>query len=217
MNSGLVLLDARTALRAGSKTSQLVVADLTWTHSLPFQFLLDFDMIIIPASTSRVEMTSSEIFVLEYLQRNLVQSRNSRQMIVMTPSRINPGQSIEGIFPFIAGNRDCFISPPIHNVSNIDHYYGDSLLCDASDPSVSQNFCEFGDFIHEKYIALSTPETVYQSSDSIALSKANKNPLLFPAQAKNTQTKSSKFGRKAVDLFIPKFLLSTRCLDSNEG
>ena len=44
-NSGLTLLDARAMLRNFSLNADICIADLTWTHAIPYEFLLDFDLI----------------------------------------------------------------------------------------------------------------------------------------------------------------------------
>ncbi|NCX50509.1 MAG: ParA family protein, partial [Burkholderiaceae bacterium] len=58
-NSGLTLLDARAMLRNYSINSDICISDLTWTHAIPHEFLLDFDILLVPSSTSKFEMAST--------------------------------------------------------------------------------------------------------------------------------------------------------------
>jgi len=82
-NSGLTLLDARAMLRNFSVNSDICISDLTWTHAIPYEFLLDFDIILVPSSTSKFEMASTEIFILEYAQLYLSKFSNNKQLIFM--------------------------------------------------------------------------------------------------------------------------------------
>jgi hypothetical protein len=222
----LVLLEAKAALRGCSKAAELVIADLTWTHSLPTEFMLEFDMIIIPSSISRVEMASSEIFALEYLQRNLAVARKKQQIMVMVPSRIEPGQNTLGMFPFVSGNDNCFISPPVLKVSDIDQYYCGNFLCEAKDESVAKNFCEFGGFIYEKYCTLKSASKLSQSTPTNPTGPYTQNQVTVCGAIKNripisvltsTPLKNERFGRKVVDLFIPQFLRVKNSVEKNEG
>ena len=225
-NSGLVLLEAKAALRGCSKAAELVIADLTWTHSLPTEFMLEFDMIIIPSSISRVEMASSEIFALEYLQRNLAVARKKQQIMVMVPSRIEPGQNTLGMFPFVSGNDNCFISPSVLKVSDIDQYYCGSFLCEAKDDNVAKNFCEFGNFIYEKYCSIASSSKLIQSGAINPSRHYIQDQVIVPSVIKNsapvselpsTRLKNERFGRKVVDLFIPQFLRAKNSVEKNEG
>jgi len=226
-NSGLLLLDAKAALRECSKAAELVIADLTWTYTLPPQFLMEFDMVIVPSSISRVEMVSSEIFVLEYLQRSLAIAGKKHQIIIMAPSRIDAGQSTEGIFPFVSANGNCFISPPVEKVSDIDQYYFGSFLCEAQDERVAKNFCEFGSYIYEKYCSLIMPVKHIHYGTNKPVSSFIAEQYKSPISAAGIQNsasalskmalKNERLGRKVVDLFIPQFLRAKSSIDSNKG
>lgn len=224
-NPGLVLLEAKATLRDCSKIAEIVIADLTWSHNLPPQFLLEFDMIVVPSSTSRVEMASSEIFVLEYLQRNLALVRKRNQIIVMAPSRIDPDQDISGIFPFVSANSNCLVSPPVQKIRDIDQYYCNHFLCEAEDESVAMNFCEFGSFVYEKYCALKTPTKIshcevgnYGLSDSQnQIIRPNLAGVIRNSGSAPTTLKSERLGQKVVDHFIPRFLRVKNSIETNEG
>lgn len=227
LNSGLVLLEAKAALRRSSKDVELLIADLTWTHSLPLQFLLEFDMVIVPSSISRVEMASSEIFVLEYLQKVLALSRTNRQSIIMVPSRIEHHQNTHSLFPFVTELVNCFVSPPVLKVDDIDEYYCNTFLCKSENEMVARNFCEFGDYIHAKYRlkanngtgdhidSIGRLETPFGHKMDIPITAARGVPMSTTALIQHP--KNQKKVQKVVDLFIPKFLRSSRAVDGGEG
>jgi len=142
------------------------------------------------------------------------------------PSRIEHGQDTLGMFPFVSGNDNCFISPPVLKVSDIDQYYCGSFLCEAEDESVAKNFCEFGNFIYEKYYSIASLSKLIQDGatnpsrhyirNQVIVSGAIKNsaPISAPPSA---PLKNERFGRKVVDLFIPQFLRAKNSVEKNEG
>ena len=60
---GMALLQAQQALRSAGASTQVLIADLTWTDILPAEFLFDFDLVLVPSSLSRVELDSTLEFV----------------------------------------------------------------------------------------------------------------------------------------------------------
>ena len=47
-NSNYTMLEARAALRRYGAHAEITIADLTWTFGLPYDFMLDFDIVIVP-------------------------------------------------------------------------------------------------------------------------------------------------------------------------
>ena len=149
------------------------------------------------------------------------------QRLKRAPSRIDAGQSTEGIFPFVSANGNCFISPPVEKVSDIDQYYFGSFLCEAQDERVAKNFCEFGSYIYEKYCALVMPYQSIHSGVSSSISSYRQEQLKPPVLASGGQNsasasstmplKNERLGRKVVDLFIPQFLRTKSSIDNSKG
>ena len=109
-NSGLTLLDARAMLRNFSLNADICIADLTWTHAIPYEFLLDFDIILVPSSTAKFEMASTEIFILEYAQLYLSKFSNNKQLILVAPSRVDKTFSPATSFTNLEFLNNCLIS-----------------------------------------------------------------------------------------------------------
>ncbi|NBV29894.1 hypothetical protein EBS02_12940 [bacterium] len=82
-NSGYTMLEAKAALRRYSAHADITIADLTWTFGLPYEFMHEFDVLIVPSSNSKVEIASTEIFILEYVQQQLMKLRHKKQMILV--------------------------------------------------------------------------------------------------------------------------------------
>ena len=93
-NSNYTMLEARAALRRYGAHAEITIADLTWTFGLPYDFMLDFDIVIVPSSNSKVEIASTEIFILEYVQRQMLKIKQNGQIILVAPSRVDRNQML---------------------------------------------------------------------------------------------------------------------------
>ena len=151
--SGLTLLDARAMLRSFSINSEICISDLTWTHAIPYEFLLDFDIILVPSSTAKFEMASTEIFILEYAQLYLSRFSNNKQLILVAPSRVDKNFSAAAAFTNLNFLNNCHITPPIYIAPDIDQYVYHEFLFLSKDQAVADNFIQFARFIHEKITA----------------------------------------------------------------
>jgi hypothetical protein len=143
-------LDARTALRRYSADAQVTLADLTWTFGLPYEFMLDFDILIVPSSNSKVEIASTEIFILEYVQRQMVKIKQKQQMILIAPSRVDRNQIKEAQFTGLQFLENCFICPPIYRISQINHAVLEDFWFRVENLIVAENMLEFCEFVLSK-------------------------------------------------------------------
>ena len=149
-NSNLTLLEARSIMRTRSGQSDVLIADLTWTFGLPDTFLLDFDIIVVPSSNSILEVASTEIFLLEYYQKNSIKFNQKRQYLIVTPSRIDADNLSNLEFAGLRFIETCSISPVVYRIPNINEFITQGFLCRSENPVVSENFLELGDFVHQK-------------------------------------------------------------------
>lgn len=209
------LIEARQALNTYSVGVDIVIADLTWTFGLPYDFLLDFDLIVVPSSDTSLEVASTEIFVLEYIQKNMDKLRLINQALVVVPSRIDPSQSEIPKFSGLDFLTNCSVSPPIYRIPGIDRYYEEGFLCSSADPVIAENFLNLGNFIYEKLESLST---LFVPSKKITPNLLTKHPInrtaskiieqpktLVSTRANQTQPQSQASPSKEFS-FIPKFL-----------
>lgn len=152
---GQVLLSQfRRSLKFYSHGMTVSLADLTWTPSLSPEFLLEFDLILIPTATSKFDVASSEIFILEYLSQHLPTIQARRQQILVVPSKVakdfNPQQNFLNLMTVSA----CSISPPIQFIPALDQFVYEDFLCVSCDHEVAKNFSTFGQhvaqLIHQK-------------------------------------------------------------------
>ena len=147
---GLALLSARASVRKFSHGVDVSITDITWTQAMPDEFMLDFDMILVPTSGAKFEMASTEIFILEYVQRHMARLAVNKQFILVTPSRVERGFSSNGILTNLDFLANCHITPPILSTPDIDQYVYEDYFCVSANPDISNNFCRFGKFISQK-------------------------------------------------------------------
>ncbi len=151
-NSNYTMLEARAALRRYGAHAEITIADLTWTFGLPYDFMLDFDIVIVPSSNSKVEIASTEIFILEYVQRQMIKIKQRDQLILVTPSRVDRNQINEIKFSGLDFLENCFVCPPIYRISQINNEMLNDFWFRIDNGIISENMIEFGDFVYEKII-----------------------------------------------------------------
>lgn len=153
-NSNYTMLEAKAALRRYGAHSEITIADLTWTFGLPYDFMLEFDVIIVPSSNSKVEIASTEIFILEYVQRMMVRIKQKGQIILVAPSRVDRNQLNEIKFPGLEFLDNCSICPPIFRISQINNEVLNDFWFRIDNGIISENMQEFGNFVHDHIISV---------------------------------------------------------------
>jgi hypothetical protein len=149
-SSGIALLGARAAVRKYSSGAQVSICDLTWHPALSDEFMLDFDIVLVPSSSAKFEMASTEIFILEYAQKRMARLAANKQFILVAPSRVDPDYTSSGTFTNLDFLMNCHITPPIHKTPDLDTYVYEDFLCVCPDQKVAENFCNFGKFLAKK-------------------------------------------------------------------
>jgi hypothetical protein len=144
---GMALLQAKQALRSANSSTEVLVADLTWTDILPAEFLFEFDMVLVPSSLSRVELDST----LEFVNRfGFVFNSTLRTppKLVVVPSRVVNMQTYSNIF-YQSFTTAFFLSPPVRFSDKASEFFGTEFFVKADDAETRDNFIEFGRAIEE--------------------------------------------------------------------
>ena len=184
-NSNVTMLDAKTALRRYGAHAEITIADLTWTFGLPYDFMLEFDVIIVPSSNSKVEIASTEIFILEYVQRMMVRLRQREQLILVAPSRVDRNQLNEIKFPGLGFLDNCSVCPPIYRISQINNEVLSDFWFRIDNGIISENMREFGEFVYEKILQIRQKKA--EASMSLQPRAANApTPFAAPIAPVNT-------------------------------
>ncbi|MES2587127.1 MAG: ParA family protein [Pseudomonadota bacterium] len=215
-SSGLTMLDAKSTLRSYSKNADITIADLTWTYGMSHDFMNEFDVIIVPSSLSQIETASSEIFILEYIQSNALKFNAKEQIILVAPSRIEPGQQSDIGFNGLSFLKTCFICPPIYRIPDINKHLHVSYFFESQDPNIADNFSEFGNFVFEKLqekMASAAPSKIAKPDYSIrggaVLGRKpiqNIRPVVSSPASLKSQVKPKPAEKDSFLDFIPAFL-----------
>jgi len=108
------LLAARTALRHATEVSEVVVADLTWTAQVDPEFLMSFDLVLVPSGVSEIELAATTGFIERY---RWVFSPADRTVLpptlVVCPSRIRQEQVLTHDFSGAAFSVPFVLAPPV--------------------------------------------------------------------------------------------------------
>jgi hypothetical protein len=149
-SAGMALLSARANVRKYSSGIQVSICDFTWTPAMSGDFMADFDMVLIPSSSAKFEMASTEIFILDYVQKRMARLATSKQSLIVVPSRVEQDYTSQKVFTNLDFLANCFIAPPIIYTPGIDSYVYQDFLCVCPDKEVADNFCTFGRYVSEK-------------------------------------------------------------------
>lgn len=148
-SGGLVLSEAKRHLHKLSLHQDISICDLTWGFGIPSEFLLEFDIILVPTMVSKFDVASSEIFILEYLSKHLETIKRLQQQILVVPSKVSKTFNPQQNFLNLVSIDHCSISPPIKFIPAMDHFIYEDFLCVSTNPEISDNFCVFGQHIAE--------------------------------------------------------------------
>ena len=210
-NSGYTMLEAKAALRRYSAHADITIADLTWTFGLPYEFMHEFDILIVPSSNSKVEIASTEIFILEYVQRQMQRLRHKNQMILVAPSRVDRNQLKEIKFSGLEILENYSICPPIYRISQINNEVLNDFWFRVDNGIISENMKEFGDFVYEKITELKNrkvPVTAeLQNRIPINSTRPNQSVITRSDSLSKEQAKPTPESQTQQEFsFIPSFL-----------
>ena len=144
---GMALLQAKQALRSANASTEVVIADLTWTDILPAEFLFEFDLVLVPSSLSRVELDST----LEFVNRfGFVFNSTLRTppKLIVVPSRVVNLDTYSNIF-YQSFTTAFFLSPPVRFNEKASEFFGSEFFVKTSDDETRENFINFGRAIEE--------------------------------------------------------------------
>lgn len=204
-NTGsLVLADAKRYLTKFSADSEISISDLTWTYAMSPEFMLEFDMILVPSATSKFEMASSEIFILEYIQKYLNQIQQAGQQILVVPSRVDKKFQPEQTFLNLHSVENCSLTPPIFTIPAIDDFVYEDFLCVSTNEDVAKNFSTFGEHVAQLIFEKIQAKKSSQQNRTTIQKAANVSILDKYRQEQHLQ--KSRKGSPLSD-WIPQFLI----------
>lgn len=139
----------RRQLNKYSQGHEITLCDLTWTPNLSYDFLLEFDIILIPSALSKFDIASSEIFILEYVGKYLQAIQDRQQSILVVPSKVAKNFNPKQAFLNLVSVDACSIAPAIQFAPTLDEWVYEDFLCVSSNHEIANNFSTFGQHIAE--------------------------------------------------------------------
>lgn len=137
------LFAARTHLRHATETHDVIVADLTWTPQVDGEFLLGFDLILVPTGVSEMELAATTAFIDKY---RWVFSPADRAIVaptlVVCPSRIRQEQVADHDLLGARFTVPFILSPPVFDDPLVRSLFRKDYL-HAQEGEVSRQFWSF--------------------------------------------------------------------------
>ena len=139
------LLTCRTHLRRAADQFDVVIVDLTWTISMDPEFLLGFDLVIVPSGISEIEVQASMGFVEK--NRWVFESlRTVPPSLVICPSRVRQDQLLDHAFNGRNFPVRFVLSPPVFDDADVRSLFRKDFLI-SKPGQQGQNFKQFAEAI----------------------------------------------------------------------
>ncbi|MEY4710650.1 MAG: hypothetical protein RIS88_100 [Pseudomonadota bacterium] len=144
----LAVLKMKQSLRAAERVSDLVIADLTWVNIFPQSLMLDFDMVLVPTSLSKVELASTIEFVSRFAQV-FNGGTELRPQLALVPSRLHRTQDYLDIFTQHNFPVKFLLTSPLPFELEIQSIYGQDYIFNSSNTVCRDSFFQIGHELHE--------------------------------------------------------------------
>jgi hypothetical protein len=139
------LLTCRTHLRRAAESFDVVIVDLTWTISMDPEFLLGFDLVLVPSGISEIEVQASMGFIEK--NRWVFESlRTVPPSLVLCPSRVKPDQLLDHAFNGKNFPVRFVLSPPVFDDADVRLLFRKDFLI-SKPGQQAQNFRQFAEAI----------------------------------------------------------------------
>jgi cellulose biosynthesis protein BcsQ len=139
------LLTCRTHLRRAAESFDVVITDLTWTISMDPEFLLGFDLVLMPSGISEIEVQASMGFIEK--NRWVFESlRTVPPTLVICPSRVKIDQLIDHAFNGKNFPVRFVLSPPVYDDADVRLLFRKDFLI-SKPGQQAQNFRQFAEAI----------------------------------------------------------------------
>jgi len=139
------LLACRTHLRRAAEHYDVVIVDLTWTISMDPEFLLGFDLVLVPSGISEIEVTASMGFVEK--NRWVFESlRTVPPSLVICPSRVKQDQLLDHAFNGKNFPVRFVLSPPVFDDAEVRTLFRRDFLI-FKPGALGQSFRQFAEAI----------------------------------------------------------------------
>ncbi len=144
----LAVLKMKQSLRAAERVSDVVIADLTWINIFPQSLMLDFDMVLVPTSLSKVELSSTIEFVSRFAQV-FNGSGELRPQLALVPSRLHRALDYLDIFTQTNFPVKFSLTSPLPFELDIQSIYGQDSIFNCDNAACRDSFFRIGRELQE--------------------------------------------------------------------
>ncbi len=136
------ILDARLHLRRAASSSEVVICDLTWTDSIAGELMFEYDLVIVPASVSEIELAATAGFLSRH--RWVFDSAiHTPPTLLVCPTRVQPEQLQSDVFSKQRFPVSFMLAPPVLEAQSAREMFERGYLMDLND-ACGASFNEFG-------------------------------------------------------------------------
>ncbi len=162
----LAVLKMKQALRAAERVSDVVVADLTWVNIFPQSLMLDFDMVLVPTSLSKVELASTVEFVSRFAQvfNGLGEPR---PQLALVPSRLHRTQDYMDIFTQSNFPVKFALTSPLPFELDIQSIYGQDYIFNTRSAECRDSFLRIGHELDDALAAIQRARTHAETTSKV--------------------------------------------------
>ncbi len=156
------LLEARMHLRRAIDSSQVVIADLTWTDAIEGELMFEFDLVLTPASVSEIEMAATVNFLSRF--RWVFDSAvRVPPTLLICPSRVTQEQVQADVFSTQRFPISFMLTPPVFDSAEAKRLFEKGYLMDVPD-HIGQSFATFAQAVNQAGVLHDQKQKSFASS-----------------------------------------------------
>jgi len=160
----LAVLKMKQSLRAAERVSDLIFADLTWVNIFPQSLMLD--LVLVPTSLSKVELSSSVEFVSRFAQ--IFNSPGElRPRLVLVPSRLHRTQDYLDIFTQHNFPVKFSLTSPLPFQLDIQSLYGLDYIFNTDNATCRGSFFQIGRELNDAFEAIEQARARHAESQKV--------------------------------------------------
>ena len=137
----LAVLKMRQAIRLAERDADFVFADLTWINIFPSSLMLDFDIVIVPTSLSKLELSSSIEFVSRF-KAVFNTPGDFAPKLVIVPSRLHREQDYQDILTQNNFPVRFSLTSPLPFFLDIQSIFGQEYIFNTKTNTAETAFCK---------------------------------------------------------------------------
>jgi hypothetical protein len=162
----LAVLKMRQAIRLAERDADFVFADLTWINIFPSSLMLDFDIVIVPTSLSKLELSSSIEFVSRF-KAVFNTPGDFAPKLVIVPSRLHREQDYQDILTQNNFPVRFSLTSPLPFFLDIQSIFGQEYIFNAKNQHCRDSFLQIGHELGQAVKEIQETRELKQAGDKV--------------------------------------------------